>query len=244
MINRTLEKLTLIATSVLVAVMVIFVMTCNQGCFTSVEQLRSVPYAEWTAEDCMAVIMRNVHHNLKRDGEIISALVIPFTPEVVKAIGRYRQIKYAHSDSLTYEFVQRLTQQGTGTFLDRDGMLWDAQGNRFIGRRDSLMVMVSLINTTWPCEPLSLNGIPIMNMSETPCETPDISNLDQHIFLSTATGDTLYPKTLFGRRNNILTDDENLLIVFDLRGVENQATLLLHINAFNKFNNREMTYGF
>lgn len=213
------------------------------GCSASVEEIRTRPYQEWSAEDCMAVIMRNVRHNLRADGQIVYALVVPFTPEVAQAVAKYRQHKYSLSDSLTYEFVYSLTKQGTGTFIDRNGVQWDSRGERFSGRRDSLTIMVSLINKTWPCDPPTIGGIPLMRLSDVPCETPPIDDISAHIYLRTVEGDTIYPSTVWGRKNNSLTTDENLLLVFDLRSTVRQDSLLLEIDAFNSLNNREMRYA-
>ena len=168
----------------------------TSGCFTNLDAVRQTDYREWTAEDCMAIIMNNTRHNLRQSGERIYTIVTPFTPEVVKAIGRIRQIKENISDSLTYEFVMRLTKDGTGVYMDAEGTLWDTRGNRFTGSRDSLLVMVNLINQTWPCEPPKIDGIPMILMSNMPCEIPDITGLGRQIFLRTVTGDTLYPTTL------------------------------------------------
>lgn len=224
----------------LVSAAVAFILS---GCFTSLEEVRSRSYRSWTAEECMALIMENTRHNLRADGQVVYALVMPYTPEVAQAIARYRQLKYDYSDSTTYEWVYELTKQGTGTFLDERGRLWDARGNRFSGRRDSLTVLVNLVNKTWPCDPPKINGIPLMRLSDIPCETPAIDDIGAHIFLRSTEGDTIYPSTVWGRKNNTLTTDEHLLVVFDLRSTERQDSLYIEINAFNYLNNREMLYA-
>lgn len=215
----------------------------NSGCMASVDAIRSINYQQWTADECMTVIMANTSHNLRADGQIIYALVTPFTPEVVQAIGKYRQHKYGLSDSLTYEFVQRLTKQGAGTFIDRQGVEWDSRGNRFQGHRDSLMFMVNLMNKTWPCDPPKINGKSLLRISEVPCETPNIAQIDRHMYLYTASGDTVYPKTVWGRRGSILMEDENLLVIFDLRAIRRQDGLMLRIDAFDDLNHRTMIFG-
>jgi hypothetical protein len=240
--KRTSETVVQFIFFVLLALSIIFILF-NEGCSASAEQLRTVPYERWSAENCMSIIMANVSHNLRSDGQIVYALVIPYTPQVVKAIGRYRQLKYGLSDSLAYEFVQRLMQHGSSTFLDRQGAMWDARGNRFTGKRDSLMVLVSLINQTWPCKSPTLNGVPLIRQSDMPCEMPGISDIERHIFLRTDIGDTLYPSKVWGRKHESLTTDEDLLVVFDLRETEHQENLFLHIDAFDDLNDKTMIYG-
>lgn len=223
-------------------VVLFYISLTNNGCFSSVEALRQQDYSTWTAEDCMALVMANTHHNLRKDGTIIYSLVTPFTPEVVRAIGRLRQLKEGVSDSLTYEFIQRLTKDGTGLYLDRDGTIWDRSGNRFSPDRDSLLVMVNLVNKTWPCEPITINGVPIQRLSDVVCQTPDITRLEEHIYLRTAGGDTIYPKFIYGRRHTSLTSDENLLAMFDLQDRPEGEIYYFTIDAFIKENQKETVY--
>lgn len=239
----TLERIVAVAWIALIVGMCALAAFLNQSCAPSAAQLAERDYRTWSENDCLSLMMSNTRHNLKKDGQNVYAIITPFTPEVVKAIGRMRQLKHGYSDSATYDFIQGLTKDGTGAYLDRSGVMWDAQGNRFTGRRDSIMLMVNLTNKTWPCRPPTINGIPLLKMSETPCETPDIQDIEHHIFLLTATGDTLYPKTVWGRKNNILTDDEHLIVVFDLRYTERQDSLSIIIDAFNSQNNRELRYA-
>jgi len=175
------------------------------GCSPSSETILTRPASTWSATDALTVVAANTYHNLK-SGSNVLVMATPFTPDVARALTRLNQIKDGLSDSATYEKLYWLTRAGTGLHIDRDGKMY--------GRVDSLMVMVTLTNRQWPCTPPTINGRPILAMSAVPCETPSIDDIDRRLSLTTSTGDTMYPDVVWGRRNDILTEDETLLIVF------------------------------
>ena len=82
----------------------------------------------------------------------------------------------------------------TTKFLDHEGHCF----SNFL-QMDSLTVLLSLNNRGWPSQP------------------PDISNLENNIFLVNDESAFMRPIHVWGRRNNILLREEKLLVVFQLR---------------------------
>ena len=200
-------------TALLVGMAVAFIFTF-EGCFTSLDEITALKYSSWTARDCMTVISGNTKHNLLGYPRNIYVMVTPYNPEVVFALSRLRQIKESLTDEATRSMIDGLLKQGGGIYMDEDGSFWTPRG-RYSGDNDSLMLLVSLYNHSWPCEPPKIMGIPILLPGDMPCETPDISTIDKNLYLLNDRGEILYPKVVWGRQNNILTTQEYLLIVFD-----------------------------
>jgi hypothetical protein len=106
--------------------------------------------------------------------------------------------------------------------------LFDSHGNylRNAGQLDSLMLFVTLKNNSWPCNVptilTSINNrgvmIPLMgNPADWPCYLPDITDLSTRILFATDKGRTIRPKYVWGRRNNVLSLEETLVVMFLLR---------------------------
>ena len=91
---------------------------------------------------------------------------------------------------------------------------------------DSLLILVSLKNKSFPCSIPIVNKqardgtfiqVPIASLSEWPCYIPDIGDIDSRIALQNERGDTLHAKYVWGRRNQQLTLEETLFAMFSLR---------------------------
>jgi hypothetical protein len=191
------------------------------GCFTPAATIVQTPSDSWSRRDCLTVMVSSMRHNLNDNASNVRAIVTPYVPKVVEAIARMQQLK-----------------SGAGLFIDRENQrkLVNAKGNyiRSPGDLDSLLFMVSLNNRSWPCNPPLHNvqifpGIyairPLAGIADWPCYIPEITDLDRRIFLVNARGDTLMPKFLWGRNNNVLTMEEHVFAMFDFTRGTNRGFL-------------------
>jgi hypothetical protein len=90
---------------------------------------------------------------------------------------------------------------------------------------DQLQFLLTLRNNSWPCavptQTLkvgnSYHQVPLATQADWPCYIPGITDLDQRILLVNDKGVSLKPRYVWGRRNNELTLEETLVVMFDLR---------------------------
>jgi hypothetical protein len=122
--------------------------------------------------------------------------------------------------------VDALMREDNGIY-----MIWtinglvDSRGNYFKKHTqiDSLMFLITLNNTAWS----SINSnmevlvhgkprvVPLINFDQ--YQIPDISNIENQIFLVSKKGEFIKPRYMGGRRNNILTTEESLFAMFYFR---------------------------
>jgi len=201
------------------------------GCFTPASEVVQTPAASWSRRDCLTVMVSSLRHNLGDKESNVEAIITPYLPKVVEAIARMQQIDDSTGDEATRARVDLLLKSGAGLYVDweRQGKLVNSRGNyyRHPGELDSLLFMITLNNRTWPCNvPLQNVQIapgqyamqPIASLADWPCYTPGIDNLQATIFLLNSSGDTLRPKFLWGRNNEVLTMEEHIFAMFDFTG--------------------------
>jgi len=179
------------------------------------------------------------HNYWRGDSPNIKVMATAYSPAVITAINRISQSKQHWSegdyqyqmDTLLYHVVGLYMEWQTNRFMDPRGNYL-----RHPRQLDSLMFLVTLNNRSWPCNvPMVSKFIgyqgnkstggrteryqttPLMNLSDWPCYIPDITDLDKRIYLKNDNGLTLKPKYVWGRRNNQLTMEETLLVMFPLR---------------------------
>ena len=186
------------------------------GCFTPPEAILETDYAGWTARDCMTIIASNMRNNYHRNVNVYAS-VLPYSPDVARALARLEQLKNKLTDSEATRLVNALLKDGSGLYRDEQGELWNPTQGRYQDSRsiDSLLFSLELMNWTWPCRPLTLDGQPVMLMSDVPCETPDISDIENRIMLVNDSGQMLRPKFVSGRVSSMLMENERLWVGFD-----------------------------
>ncbi|MBI3364758.1 MAG: hypothetical protein HY033_07615 [Ignavibacteriae bacterium] len=212
--------------------LLIIVLVTFTGCFYfGKDQYADVlekPPSEWSSRDCLTILTSVMVHNLNDQGANVQIIATPYYPSVIKAINR-REQDFKHESEDQYQLsMDTLLKASTGLYMDwQKGSLVDAKGNYLRDRTqiDSLMFMITLRNKSWPCNiPLMLvpipggyKMVPLASPADWPCYIPDIVDLDKRIFLQNDRGDTMKPRVVWGRKNNLLTMEETLLVMFPLR---------------------------
>ena len=219
----------------------ILTLSALAGCagLKSFDEVSQEPSSQWTDEDCMTVILNSTSHNIFDQNTMVKTAATPFSPLVLRALARMDQQKQHLGMS---EFEVNLQ----GKLLDELGLLYDTESKRYFNKdgsvlrgpeqMDSLIFFVDLVNTS-NCEPLQgissseavlsdgqvhqmammKSVLGNMPMSALPCETPDISHLQDQILLENDAGRLLKPNVVWGRRSNVLDREEILLVMFQLR---------------------------
>jgi hypothetical protein len=195
--------------------------------------------SQWTAEDCMTVILAATTHNIHDDQALIKVCATPFSPLVLNALTRIDQRRQRWNES---QFEQNLEVR----LFEELGLLYDIKtrtcfdhiGHHYEGveQIDSLIILVDLMNTS-TCAPTMgdnvvettdlkgdlftvgtmrslLGDIP---MSDLPCFTPDISHVQDQVLLENDQGKLLKPNVVWGRTENVLTGEQHLLALFQFR---------------------------
>ena len=145
-----------------------------------------------------------------------------------------------------------LMQEEAGLYVDWEKEQYvDAHGNyvRSSTQIDSLTFFVAIENNGWPCCPpmhtvggTRMGGIrPVLNnvsLSDFPCYLPDISNLENHIYLVNDQNKFIRPVVVWGRRHSSLTSPENLVVKFwigkdDYHFFEHSKDMRLIITEFD-----------
>jgi hypothetical protein len=192
------------------------------------------PSSNWDFTECLTVISAPIGHNFFDFRTNIKASATPYYPSVVLAIQRRAQRKMDWSESEFQANVDALMKENNGLYIDwQTNRFVDSRGNFFkeYTQIDSLMFLISLINTAWTSAnsivqvgiPIYKGGakqlIPVMVPLVTADQSylPDISNIEQRIYLVNDKGKFIKPKYVWGRRNNILTNEETLFAMFYFR---------------------------
>jgi len=198
------------------------------GCFTHMDEIQSKLPSDWTSRECLTVMLANMKHNLNDPAFNIQAIVTPYFPSVIEAITRLQQFRSSNDSEAIRIWQNALLKSGMGLYIDweQGNRLVNAYGNYYRDPRelDSMLFLVTLRNKSWPCNVpvqnvLLPDGIyvsrPIAALSDWPCYIPDITDLDQRIFLVNEAGDSLKAKFTWGRNNNQLSLEENIFVMFD-----------------------------
>lgn len=183
------------------------VLLCLAGCYwvgqNTYTDIAATPSTAWSSPEVLTMIMEAGNHNLRDDRSHIKAIVTPYYPSVIKAIGRRAQSLYHWSEPQYKGFVNQLLRESSGMFIDWDKPaepIYD-KGLHPLGspqQFDSLLYLLSLSNIgsgSW-----------------------DISQLESNLFLVNEKGKKIAPFTVWGKRRNILAGlDETMFVKFQLR---------------------------
>lgn len=165
--------------------------------------------------------------NLSDKRNNIKAITTPYVPKVVRAIYRFNQIadSVRFNESFTKYQMDALMKQGTGLYYDWDkDREFSSRGHYFKDPTDldSLLFLVTLINTAWPCIPpmiydqMSGKTYQLTTFGDWPCYTPELTRVQESIFLQNDHGEKLFPSFVSGGKNHDLTTDERLFVMFHL----------------------------
>jgi hypothetical protein len=200
------------------------------GCFyigkDRIDDILERPSAGWSSRDGLTILMEVMANNLfDQYSPVVKVIATPYYPAVIAATNRAEQRTGHLSES---DFRMNMDQQlweDLGLYVDwRIHRLVDARGYYFktILQVDSLTFLISISNTSWPCvSPIvvSPTGIfPLFSSNDFPCYTPDISHLEDNIYLVNDRDDSLKASSVWGRRLNTLKTEETVLVKFQLNG--------------------------
>ena len=185
------------------------------------------PSSDWSPPEQLTIIIGAGNHNLLDYRTNIKAIATPYFPSVVKAIGRRAQIQYHWTEEYFRSYVDNLIHDGSAMFIDwdkTDEPVYDSRLQPLVSPEqfDSLMVLLTLKNSAWPCGKhliLTMSGdlvyIPLDNPD---CMPPDITNIESKVFLVNEQDEAISPASVWGRKMNYLTNiEETLFLKFKLR---------------------------
>jgi hypothetical protein len=180
------------------------------------EDVVQEPPEKWSTRDCLTIVMGVAQDNLSDPrSPNIKVVAIPYYPSVVAAIERrahilgplqYQPFTYRHTEEAYRHHLDTMMALEAGVYVDwSTGRYVDSRGNylRDPTQLDYLMFYISFTNTNWPFVPFD--------------EVTDISNLEKNIFLVNDQDTILTPRSASGKQRTILTMEETLLVMFDLR---------------------------
>jgi hypothetical protein len=174
------------------------------GCFyfgkDQIEEILDRPSSSWSSRDGLTILMQTMVNNLlDQNSSVVKAIVTPYYPAVIAALNRTDQRSKHLSEE---QFRKEVDQQ-----------VWEDLG-----------LLLSLSNTSWPCvSPMIVTpaGIfPMFGPNNFPCYTPDISHLEECVYLINDKNDTLRATSVRGRRWDVLASEETILVKFRLRDAD------------------------
>lgn len=220
----------------------IFITWILPGCFyfgkERYEDIIKTPSYSWSIRDELTMILEPMAHNLNDiNNPNIKVYVTPYYPSVVLAIERAEQRKKHWNEEEYRKNVDQLLKESVGLYMDWEGEKFvDARGNYFRSHTqiDSLLFLITIENRSWPCNiPLiTVGGSPggkitsgtgsyklvyLMNPADWPCYLPDITNLEDRIFLVNDKNKFIKPHIVWGKKNKVLCMPETLFAMFHFR---------------------------
>jgi hypothetical protein len=228
------------------------------GCATfdprSTDEILLDPSSEWSPPEQLTVIMAAAADNLLDNRTNIKAIVTPYYPSVIRALGRKAQREYRWGEDEYHRYVDKLVHESSGMYID-----WEQSNEPLYGAElkpvtkptdfDSLLVLLTITNKGWPCGKQLAISVPtpeggrreiFIPLEEPDCIPPDITGLEERIFLVNERKDTLRPKFVWGRRMSYLTNiDETLYAKFrfvggDVHFLEGSSRFFLAIAGFER----------
>jgi hypothetical protein len=185
-----------------VLVIILFLPGCYYLGQNTYSDIATTPSTVWSSPEVLTMIMEAGNHNLRDNRSDIKAIVTPYYPSVIKAIGRRAQSLYHWSETQYKDYVNQLLRESSGMYIDWDDPrepIYDRQLHilQSTDQFDSLLFLLSLSNIgsgRW-----------------------DISNIERNLFLVNDNGKKIAPFTVWGRRNNFLAGiDETMFVKFEL----------------------------
>lgn len=204
------------------------------GCLPTPTEILNRSHSTWTGRDGLTVAASLAQTNAADMRENFIVTVLPLTPDVVFSFNAMNLYRRGWDSARANLNADALLKEFCGLFRDEQGLLWTPTKGRYTGPADldSLLVVVILRNRTWPCQPPTLSGVPLIRMADVPCDQIDIRDIDRRLYLVTAQGDTIAPAMVAGRENDTLTKEEILFVRFIFnRNATSALTFLLRREA-------------
>ena len=159
------------------------------------------------------------------------------------------------ADSEYISSLDVLMQEEAGLYFDWQTERYvDARGNyvKSFTQIDSLTFFIAIENKGWPCaDPVLMPEVksdgnrlvylpmkPLLNPADYPCYLPDISNLENQIYLVNDQNKFIRPLMVWGKQQNQLMTTENLIAKFrickdDYHFLEHSDNMRLVITGFD-----------
>lgn len=169
------------------------------------KEIYQKPPTQWDSRECLTVVAASMSHNLFDLRTPIKIIATPYYPSVIMAIYKNGHELKFNEDQYKND-VDGLLKENAGMYYDWDSFrLIDGHGNYFKDKTqiDSLMFLVT-----------------IQNRGYSNIYMPDITNLEDKMFLVNDEKKFIKPRYVWGKRRNFLTSEESLLAMFHLRNGE------------------------
>ncbi len=181
---------------------ILILSSCNYFRLDTYNEVIQRPYYDWNYRDELIVMSSPLAHNLFDNRTNIKIMVTPYYPSVILAIQRNAQRKYGWAETEFRLNTDVLFHEALGMFYEWDTRrVVDCRGNYLKDKCqfDSLLVLISIENKGWPSY------------------IPDITYLEDRIYLVNENNKFIKPKYVWGKKKNILIFSETLLAMFCLR---------------------------
>ena len=224
------------------------------GCFyigkNQYEDIIKKPYTEWDDQECLTIVAGAMSHNLYDMRTNIKIIATPYYPSVILALQRISQGIHHWSDNEYRLNVDALLKDNAGIYVDWNAQKFvDSRGNYYRDKVqiDSLMFLITIQNRAWPCGTIITyyvgdmfgggEGFTLPLYGSEHCYIPDITNLENKIFLINEKNKFIKPKYVWGKRHNVLTMEETLLAMFylkqgDIHFLEGSDKMYLVVKGF------------
>ena len=185
----------------------------------------------WNTRDCSTIIPGATQNNYADNihNPNIRVFAMPYYPVVITAIEwrehllgplQYQPFTYKHTWETFRKRLDSMLAIEAGVFMDwSNGKYVDTRGNylRDPTQLDFIMFYVSLQNVGW-LGLTHLSDFMGQRWFGIATETiPDISNLENNIYLLNDKNDTLKPRYVYGKHRDYLTIEEQLHVTFILK---------------------------
>ncbi len=177
------------------------------------------PVSEWNRRDCLTVMMGNMRSNLRDNHTNIKVYATPYCPSVIAAMTKFRWLQIPVPQPVAESDFETLLRESFGMYYDRDNeKIMDSRGNYFKNKTqiDSIMFLITIENHAWMNSLLLGEGMLDIPGSHV-LDIPDITTLENQIFLVNDENKFILPKYVWGRRKNILTTPETIFVMFKLK---------------------------
>lgn len=190
--------------------------------------------SQWTDDDCRTVILSSAAYNINVLDSPVRLFAVPFTPNVLTALTRLDQLKkHWAADEYMKNLEEQIAIIAGVLYENRSDQYYDAKGNYLSNpsQLERLVFYLNVENKSWPCaNPVMITstgsggeGQGYMtnlwggNISNIPCYIPDITDLEKNILLENDDHEVLRPASVSGKRQNMLTQPENMIAIFTLK---------------------------
>ena len=209
------------------------------------EDIIQKPSTDWSTQESLTILLSCMEHNVfDGNSPYVKVFAIPYYPAVILASNRVWEDRHHLSSEEFRTTSENLARLNAGLYIDwTRNQFVDGRGNYFRGplQLDSLMFLIHIENISGSNNFSSLlKEVRIMDVSSGslkvsieslgpqktllpflnsayPSYTPDISDLEQRIYLVNDKEKFIRPKYVWGKRQSLLMGDENLLVMFPFR---------------------------